>query len=209
MNSKIKEVIVMDSESIFVVSINEGATRDDVLAAYMRVSGEGWRTRDGMSYVYWTTTHSPMLYSIRRKIKKPEEMWGLLLGDIDIADGWANAYPVIEQIANVTTALIGVATVTSAPFLFVKWIRSKNINKEKDKYNPWERGNKEYAWVYNILRNDNWNVSLLSQELSISEEETKKLLKGFGYVWDSHKMLYIATENTEKLRNIKPDENYS
>ena len=37
----------------------------------------------------------------------------------------------------------------------------------------------------------------------------RKLLKGFGYVWDSHKMLYIATETTEKLRELEPQINYA
>jgi len=192
MDSKLKEIIVIDVKSIYVVAMSEDATKDDIFAAYMQVSSEGWRTSDGEPYVYCTTMHSSKLYSIRREIEKPEKTLGFILVDIDIANWWANAYPVIEQIANVTGAVTGIAAITSAAFLFIKWIRSKNITKEK-----------EYTWIQNILRNDSWNVSLLSQELSMTEEETKKLLKGFGYVWDSHRMLYIATENTEKLRNVK------
>lgn len=55
-----------------------------------------------------------------------------------------------------------------------------------------------------VLEKDSWNISMLSELLSISEDEAKKLLKGFGYIWDSHKMLFVASKNTEKLRNIKP-----
>ena len=203
------DTVVIDSKSIHIVTVTKNESKDVVLAAYMQVSGEGWHTDEGRSYNYWITTHSPTLYSIRREIKKPEGTLGFLIGDIDIADWWAQAYPILEYIANVTGAVTGVAAITSAPFIFIRWLRSKKVNKEKEEYNSWEKGNLEYAWVHNILVKDSWNISSLSNELSITDEETKKLLKGFGFVWDSHKMLYIATENTEKLRNIKPEQHYN
>jgi len=112
-----------------------------------------------------------------------------------VADWWNIAYPIIEQIANVTGAITGVVAVTSAPFLFAKWIREKIRNKSSDGH--------EHEWVQRILREDAWNASSLSDLLSITESEAKNMLKGFGYAWDSKKMQYLATENTEKLRNIQ------
>ena len=195
MNSNEEEVVVIDFKSIYVVSISENAIKDDVLAAYMRESGEGWLNDDSKQYVYWVTTHSPILYSIRRKIKEVGfNLIGVSELGIDITNWWANVYPIIVQIANVSAAINGIALVSSVPYLFVKWIRSKN--KDKD----------DYTWVHSILCEDSWSVSLLSNNLSISEEEAKKLLKGFGYVWNSHNMLYVATENTKKLRCVRPDE---
>jgi len=195
------DAIVIDVKSIYVVPISEGAARKDVLAAYMRTSGEGWRNNRGESFTYWTSTHTPTLYSVRRKVEEPhkQQLLGYMLGEIDIADWWAQAYPIIAQIADVAGAVTGVAAIASAPFVFIKWIRSKCQKAEKTA---------EYTLIQKILSGDSWNVSLLSQELSLSEDDTKKLLKGFGYEWNRNKMLYIATEKTEKLRNIKPDVNY-
>ena len=121
MNFKIKEVIVIDSKSVYSVPINEKATEDDVLKAYKQESGEDSHTSDCRQYTYRITTHSTMLYSIRKKIELPEGMLGFTLYDIDIADWWARAYPIIEQIVNITG--IRVAEI-------IKWIRSKNTNKK-------------------------------------------------------------------------------
>jgi len=77
-------------------------------------------------------------------------------------------------------------------------------NKKQEDYDARGQGNKEYKWISNILCKNSWNVYSLSQELSITEEETKKLLKGFGYDWDSQKMLYVATEKTVILRKLEP-----
>lgn len=112
---------------------------------------------------------------------------------IDIKAWWEQAYPIIEQIATVTGAITGVATITAVPLAFIKWIRNKF------------QGKNEYKWIKLILSEDEWNVSILSQKLELSKSETKKVLKGFGYVWDAKKMLYIATENTHMLRNIQAD----
>ena len=114
----------------------------------------------------------------------------------DIKAWWEQAYPIIEQIATVTGAITGVAAITATPLAFIKWIRNKLQEKQEKN---------EYKWIKLILNEDEWNVSVLSQKLELSENETKKILKGFGYMWNAKKMLYIATENTHKLRNIKVD----
>lgn len=200
------DVIVIDFKSIYIVHLNGNTVSDDitddVLAAYMKESGEGWKNMFGESYTYWTTTHSNQLYSIRRKIKEDDNSLkhsapylSFIVTELDIAHWWALAYPIIEQIANVTGALTGVVAVASVPVLFIKWVRAKaSANKEKG----------ELDWVRLILAKDGWNISLLSQEISVTEDEAKKLLKGLGYIWDSQKMLYIASESTQKLRDLKP-----
>lgn len=118
------------------------------------------------------------------------------ISTIDIKAWWEQAYPIIEQIATVTGAITGVAAITATPLAFIKWIRNKLQEKQEKN---------EYKWIKLILNEDEWNVSVLSQKLELSENETKKILKGFGYMWNAKKMLYIATENTHKLRNIRVD----
>jgi len=114
--------------------------------------------------------------------------------NIDIKAWWEQAYPIIEQIATATGAITGVATIAATPLAFIKWIRSKLQSAQK---------NEEYKWIKFILNREEWNVSILSQQLELTEIEVKKILKGFGYVWDAKKMLYVATDNTHKLRDIK------
>jgi len=188
------DAIVVDSKSIYIVPIHEGANEDDVLAAYMKTSGEYYLNNRDESYNYCITLHSATLYSIRKAVTPNDRYLSFLMGEVDIADWWAKAYPIIEQIANTTGTITGIATIISTPFAFVKWIRSKNNSV---------KANEEYTWIQSILHNDSWNISVLSEKLSMPEDQVKNLLKGFGYIWDSHKMLYIATKYTKKLRNQK------
>lgn len=113
---------------------------------------------------------------------------------VDIQLWWKEAYPVIEQIASVTGAITGVAAIAVTPISFIKWVRNK-LQRKREK--------SELTWIKTILEKDEWNFSILSQKLDITDDEAKKLLKGFGYEWDAKKMLYVATDNTKKLRNIK------
>lgn len=110
--------------------------------------------------------------------------------NIDIATWWEQAYPIIEQISTVA----GAATVVGAPIVFIKWIRGK-LKAQTEK--------SEYSWIKLILNEDEWNVSILSEKMNLSEDEIKRLLKGFGYAWNPKKMLYTSTDETEKLRDIK------
>ncbi len=114
--------------------------------------------------------------------------------NIDIKAWWEQAYPIIEQIATVTGAITGITAIAATPLAFIKWVRSKLQSRHK---------NEEYKWIKFILNREEWNVSVLSQKLELTETEVKKILKGFGYVWDAKKMLYVATDNTHKLRDIK------
>ena len=194
---KFMDAIVIDSESIYIISIYKNASKEDVLSAYMKVSGNGWYNSERQSYSYWTTLHSHQLYSIRRKIDKPERRGlSVLRVEVDVAHWWAAAYPIIENIATVTGAVLGVSAIASGTFKFIRNIRDKyKATNTKD----------EYKWIKDILSEDSWNVSILSEKLSFAENNTKDLLKGFGYTWDSHKMLYIATEHTKELQNIQPN----
>lgn len=122
------------------------------------------------------------------------------ISSIDIGAWWEQARPVIEQIATVTGAVTGVAAITTAPLAFIKWIRSK-LNERKERH--------EFAWIKLIIAQDEWNTSTLAQELGLSEQEAKRILKGFGYTWNSQKMLYVSSENTQRLRDIKVKRNWA
>jgi len=111
-----------------------------------------------------------------------------------IAEWWKAAYPIIEQVANVTGALTGTAAIVSAPFIFIKWARGKLQRTPEIN---------EFAWIQSILWREEWSASSLAYELSISGDDAKQMLKGFGFAWDPKKMMYIATEHTQKLREIR------
>jgi hypothetical protein len=196
------DAIVFDFNSVYEISVSDNADRKEVLAAYMRVSGKGWRNKTGDPLIYYTTTHSERLYSIRRKTDNSGK---ILLGCfhellIDIADWWVQAYPVLEQIATSTGALTGTAAAIYAPFKFVKWVRSK---AHRSPFND-ENGKIEFEWLKAILAEDAWSSSDLAEKLSLSKDEAKSLLQGFGYTWDSHKQLYLSTDHTKHLRELNP-----
>ena len=100
---------------------------------------------------------------------------------------WTQALPIIEQIASVTGAIIGTSSITS-------WILHK-LSKSKM--------GKELAWVKIILTEEEWSPSILAQLLGLQEDEAKMILKGFGYIWNPKKMLYVSTDATDKLRSIR------
>jgi len=194
------DAILVDEKSIYTVPVPEGAQREAVLTAYMRASGERWRDSMGCQYTYWVNEHASGVYSVRRAIKRDSTVLynmtsSMLAGTADIADWWARAYPIIAQIADVTGAVTGVAALAAAPFAFVKWVRGKLKSKS---------ANEEHKWIKNILREDTWNAAVLAAKISFPEEQAKHLLKGLGYVWDAHSMLYTATDNTIKLRDQNP-----
>lgn len=113
--------------------------------------------------------------------------------NFDICAWWNQAYPIITQIATVTGAVTGTVGIATASRNFIKWVRSKlQENRNID----------EYAWIRLILSEEEWSTSVLSIKLDLSKDEAKRILKGFGYKWNSSKMLYVSTEDTQKLRNI-------
>lgn len=189
-------IVVIDFNNIYEVAVNDDCTSEDILSKYLYVSKCSSQNQYGEKYTFKIATHSKNLYSVcRYKETKPEqEIFYFIENSIDIAYWWAEAYPIIEQTANATTAAIGVATIIGASFAFVKWVRNSIIPNRKD----------EYIWVQNVISKDEWNVAMLSDHLSIPIDQAKLLLKGFGYVWDAQRMLYIKTEITDKLRKLKP-----
>jgi len=225
------KVIVVDSRSIYQVQLEENSDDIALLTRYLSralpvlrrecslieqereeerisicVRFKGQRP-SGYTYyqkhTFYARKYSDDLYSIdcykglSSDVAGGGAVPGWIPGDyiIDIADWWATALPVIEQIATVTGALTGVAAMVSAPFVFIKWVRSK-LNKRKRSMKT------ELEWVSLILAKSEWNVSQLSQELSMAKGDVKRLLNGFGYKWDPKKMLYVASRTTEKLREI-------
>ena len=112
-----------------------------------------------------------------------------------IAEWRAIAYPILEQIANVIGALTGIAAVGYSPYQFIKWVRGRAKKRKLS-------SRAELKMVETLLEKNEWNASQLAETLFISKDEAKYLLKGFGYIWDPKKMLYIAIENTTELSDI-------
>lgn len=113
---------------------------------------------------------------------------------LDIQCWWAQAYPIIEQCATITGAITGIAAVTTAPIVFIDWLHNKLRKKQEMN---------ELFGIKLILNREEWNPSILAQELDLSEDEAKRILKGFGYIWNPIKMLYTSTDATKKLQNIR------
>ncbi|EOU2024379.1 hypothetical protein C4D21_14600, partial [Clostridium perfringens] len=46
---------------------------------------------------------------------------------------------------------------------------------------------------------DKWNHYELAEYMEITPEESKNLLKGFGYKWDNSKKIYINRNNLKEI----------
>ena len=178
------EIIIIDKTSIYAVQLEENIRdKDSIIAAYTQTSG------NSPNYDYPLTKHAENLYSIRtERYRCPKTGKILMLNDgpIDIAKWWAQAYPIIE--------IIAIKVLAESAFSFIKWIRG-NLKASN--------ANSEHIWLQTVLAEDSWNVSQLCDKLSMSKDQAKRMLQGFGYIWDRSKMLYVATEETENLR-FKP-----
>lgn len=71
---------------------------------------------------------------------------------------------------------------------FGLWIK----NKFSHKYTP-------SSFIEKIMNKELWNVHELSLKLNISDDDAKKLLKGFGYKWDKRFSLYVKTDKTVEI----------
>ncbi len=103
-------------------------------------------------------------------------------GDIDyVIDLWQTIYPFLDQIGTV----LGI---TGSAIGFGLWIK----NKFSHKYTP-------SSFIEKIMNKELWNVHELSLKLNISDDDAKKLLKGFGYKWDKRLSLYVKTDKTVEI----------
>ena len=204
-----QRIILIDYESIYEVFISESSNPKHILSTYTRASRKKKRDRKSKHFKYNLFEKSldahglTPVYAIQRE---PDERTylchsadlynnqGLLLflNYDNIALWWTQAYPVLERIATITGTLVGTAAVIAAPYKFIQWVRSKLKSK----------GINEHDFLRKVLAKDSWNADELSTEINISKAQAKEMLRGFGYIWDAHKMLYIATENTIALRNL-------
>lgn len=107
-----------------------------------------------------------------------------------LEDLWPHVYPVLDQIGTIMGVSCGVIG-------FGKWL----MNKFQNKYKPSDL-------IGIILADDTWNHFELSNILGLNKKDTKYILKGLGYEWNSHTQLYCASERTQevfrKLYTIKP-----
>lgn len=104
-----------------------------------------------------------------------------------VADLWQSFYPYLDQIGTVVT-------VVGASFGFGMWVKGKF----EKKYTP-----RQFTDI--ITNKELWNSHELAMILDITDEESKNLLKGYGYKWDKRYSLYYKTDTTveimEKIKN--------
>lgn len=182
------DIIIIDQEDIYAISIKDDASYIDIIQSYIKVSGRPFTNQVREKYKYSIAEHSKKLYVIDRTLESQSfaHSLSLLMLQSDIANWWANVYPIVEQIASVGGAF-------SVTYEFIRWVRKLAKGNSSN----------EYEFVKNIFSKPMWNILELSNELSISEKSAKNLLVGFGYKWDRRKLLYVETEKTKELREIK------
>ena len=102
-------------------------------------------------------------------------------GGFDIVQLWQEFYPYLDQIGTV----VGI---TVAAIGFGAWIRDKFSRS----YTP-----KQFTQI--ITDKELWNAHELAIKLDITDEDSKKLLQGFGYKWDNRYSLYFKTDKTVEI----------
>jgi len=102
-------------------------------------------------------------------------------GGFDIVQLWQDFYPYLDQVGTV----VGIA---GAAIGLGAWIKSKFAKK----YTP-----QEFTSV--ITNKEFWNAHELAIRIDITDEESKNLLKGFGYKWDKRYSLYYKTDKTVEI----------
>ena len=102
---------------------------------------------------------------------------------------WQTIYPYLDQVGTVLC-------IAGASIGFGAWIK----DKFEKSYTP-----KQFIEI--IMDKEFWNAHELALKLDITDDESKSLLKGFGYKWDRRFSLYYKTDKTveilEKIQNIE------
>jgi|GEM_PF-2841318 len=101
---------------------------------------------------------------------------------------WNSFYPYLDQI----NTILGI----TVPMLgFGMWVNKKFSKK----YTPKQ-------FTEKITDKELWNYHELALKLDISDDEAKKLLKGFGYKWNRNFSLYCKTDKTvDIIKKVKHD----
>lgn len=105
---------------------------------------------------------------------------------------WDTIWEVLNKIAIICT--ISGLSVLSVKSIF-DGIRSRFVKKEIP----------PHALYDIIFARSYWNHNELAELLDIPKEETKSLLKGFGYVYDRQKMMYVPGEHANKIKGELKD----
>lgn len=108
----------------------------------------------------------------------------VVYGIIDMAiDLWNKIYPCLEIISTIG-GCIGFID-------FIKNIFHKKIPRPQN-------------FALYIYRKNKWNYNILSEELDISKDEAKTILRLFGYKWNNSEKMYTITEDKkqEKINKI-------
>lgn len=101
----------------------------------------------------------------------------------DLVQLWNECYPIIDQFSSIFGlggSLIGIG----------KWIKSLFIKK---------KGVPPQSIFDFLLSRNKWNHYELAEMLEIKDYEAKKLLRAFGYKWDSSMKVYIQQSNTKEI----------
>jgi len=108
-------------------------------------------------------------------------------GGFDVMELWNAFYPHLDQIGTI----LGIA---GSMLGFGVWVKKRFGNK----YTPKQ-------FTEKITDKELWNYHELALKLEISDDEAKRLLKGYGYSWNRHFSLYCKTDRTvaiiEKVKN--------
>lgn len=99
----------------------------------------------------------------------------------EIADLWTSYYPILDQVVTTLGAI-------SAAVVAGKWIRSL--------FKP----NASPPAIFDlILSRDHWNHIELADMAEIDKENSKMLLKAFGFIWDSSRKQYLKGPKSEEI----------
>ncbi len=108
----------------------------------------------------------------------------VVYGIIDVViDLWNKIYPCLEIISTIG-GFIGFIDL-------IKNIFHKKIPRPQN-------------FVLYIYRKNKWNYNILSEELDVSKDEAKAILRLFGYKWNNSEKMYTITEDKkqEKINKI-------
>ncbi|EHK2349162.1 hypothetical protein KCL53_002299 [Clostridium perfringens] len=103
----------------------------------------------------------------------------------DVSQLWNHCYPIIDQI--VTVVCFYELSIKLSNF-----IKGLFKGKKIEQVPP-------NSFIEFILSKDKWNHYELAEYMEITPEESKNLLKGFGYKWDNSKKIYINRNNLKEI----------
>lgn len=189
-----KEVVFIDNTTIYAAQVQDNISDDESLIQVYQNESNTTRSFDRNHVRISIHHYSENVFRVDyRFIPDPDICLCITLPPFDIVGWWASAYPILEVIATTTGAITGAVATVGAPFVFIKWLRNVLRNKKNQE---------EYDLLQLILKQNTWHPLQLSLLLSLPIEQAKNLLRGFGFIWNSRKSCYEASDQTKELRKL-------